>query len=129
MTYAFTARIAGAWEEHGVLTAGVGEENSTDGRSLLFMAPLPDDDDTTLCVCNEQGAAAYGAAISISLRPESLVVRFRAGTGIAIGFPDETEIPLEVSAEQLAELADALRIVVGRSSDPPELTVALGIPS
>lgn len=120
---AFVARLVGLSEEFGVLTVGVAGQPDGGGRSLLFMSPLPAEQDAVLGVCNEHQASADGGVVDIHVETTSLRVLFREGVGHELGLPDDTTVALDIDEQQLALLKSALQEIVGRCDPAPSISV------
>ena len=122
---AFTVREVGVVEEDGVLTLGLAENTDGTGRSILFMSPLPGDDDTTICLCNELQATAYDALEAVRLTRSTLELRLRAGVGHAFGLPDEVEMKLGLVDDQVTLLSQGITDVFDRCDPAPALSVEM----
>ena len=124
--HAFVGRTADVGEELGVLSVAIAEDDRGDGRVLTFMSPLPGDAETSLCVTNEAGDTAYGGITKILLSRDWLRVNFRTGVGHGLRLPDETEVPLDLTADEFEALARGLADVLSRCADAPTLDVSAG---
>jgi hypothetical protein len=119
----FVVCAADAGEEGGILTVGIAERPSADGRVLLFMSPLPDDDPPLICLTNEAAAVVYGGIDSIHLARSALRLRFQPGVGVGLGLPDDAVMRLELPPSDFEVLTTGLREVVARCQEVPLLVI------
>lgn len=103
--------------ELGVYVIGLAEREDGQGRHLLFQLPLEldaadDPDDSTYCLTDEGGRAAYGGVLKWDVNDECLALTLDPEVAKDLEVAIEVKFALQVPREQVELLSRGLQRVL-----------------
>lgn len=114
----WTVRLVGEDEdaELSVYVIGLAEREDGQGQQLLFQLPLEldttdDPEDSTYCLTNEVGCAAYGGVLKWDVNDEYLTLTLDREVAKVLQMETENRFALQVPPEQVELLRQGLHKV------------------